>query len=85
MYSQERENNRIFSTRFKVTASRSDAAQFKAAAAGKMKLDGAAHFAQWFNEGVKLVLTAAGWAQGSALPRMNRQTLSLREVDHGQY
>lgn len=76
MYSQERENNRIFSTRFKVTASRSDAAQFKAAAAGKMKLDGAAHFAQWFNESVKLVLPVAGGAPGRALHRANRQTLS---------
>lgn len=76
MYSQGRENNRIFSTGFKAMASRSDAAQFKAAAAGKMKLDGAPYFSQWFNDGVKLVLPAAGGAQGSALPRMNRQTLS---------
>jgi len=44
------------STGFKVMASQSDAEQFKAAAEGKMKLDGMAFFAQWFNEGVKLVM-----------------------------
>ena len=43
-------------TGFKVMASKSDAEQFKAAAAGKMKLDGMAFFAQWFNDGVKLVM-----------------------------
>jgi hypothetical protein len=37
-------------------ASQSDAEQFKAAAAGKMKLDGMAFFAQWFNDGTKLVM-----------------------------
>ena len=44
------------STGFKVMASKSDEEQFKAAAAGKMKLDGMAFFAQWFNDGVKLVM-----------------------------
>jgi len=43
-------------TGFKVMASQSDAEQFNAAAAGKMKLDGMAFFAQWFNDGVKLVM-----------------------------
>ena len=43
-------------TGFKVMASKSDEEQFKAAAAGKMKLDGMAFFAQWFNDGVKLVM-----------------------------
>jgi putative sterol carrier protein len=43
-------------TGFKVMASKSDTEQFKAAAAGKMKLDGQAFFAQWFNDGVKLVM-----------------------------
>jgi hypothetical protein len=43
-------------TGFNVMASKSDEEQFKAAAAGKMKLDGMAFFAQWFNDGVKLVM-----------------------------
>jgi hypothetical protein len=43
-------------TGFRVMSSRSDEEQFKAAAAGKMKLDGMAFFAQWFNDGVKLVM-----------------------------
>lgn len=43
-------------TGFTVMASQSDEEQFKAAAAGKMKLDGMAFFAQWFNDGVKLVM-----------------------------
>ncbi len=43
-------------TGFAVMVSKSDAEQFKAAAAGKMKLDGMAFFAQWFNDGVKLVM-----------------------------
>jgi hypothetical protein len=43
-------------TGFKVMSSQSDEEQFKAAAAGKMKLDGMAFFAQWFNDGVKLVM-----------------------------
>jgi len=37
-------------------ASQSDSEQFNAAAAGRMKLDGMAFFAQWFNDGVKLVM-----------------------------
>ncbi|MBP7764711.1 MAG: hypothetical protein K4445_05735 [Deltaproteobacteria bacterium] len=43
-------------TGFQVMSSRSDAKQFEAAAQGKMRLDGMAYFAQWFNDGVKLVL-----------------------------
>ena len=43
-------------TGFRVMASQKDEEQFKAAAAGKMKLDGMAFFAQWFNDGVKLVM-----------------------------
>ena len=43
-------------TGFRVMASRKDEEQFKAAAAGRMKLDGMAFFAQWFNDGVKLVM-----------------------------
>jgi hypothetical protein len=43
-------------TGFKVMASQSNEEQFKAAAAGKMKLDGMAFFAQWFNDGVNLVM-----------------------------
>jgi len=43
-------------TGFKVMASKSDAEQFQAAADGKMKLDGMAFFAQWFNDGVKLAM-----------------------------
>jgi hypothetical protein len=43
-------------TAFRVMSSKSDEEQFKAAAQGKMKLDGMAYFAQWFNDGVKLVM-----------------------------
>ena len=43
-------------TGFAVMASRKDEEQFRAAAAGKMKLDGMAFFAQWFNDGVKLAM-----------------------------
>lgn len=43
-------------TGFKVMTSQNNEEQFKAAAAGKMKLDGMAFFAQWFNDGVKLVM-----------------------------
>lgn len=43
-------------TGFRVMASQSDEEQFKAAAEGKMKIDGMAFFAQWFNDGVKLVM-----------------------------
>ncbi len=42
-------------TGYKVMLSQSDEEQFKAAAAGKMKIDGMAYFAQWFNEAVKLI------------------------------
>ncbi len=43
-------------TGYRVMASKSDGEQFKAAAAGLMKLDGMAFYAQWFNDGVKLVM-----------------------------
>ncbi len=43
-------------TAFRVMTSGSDEASFLAAAEGKMKLDGQAVFAQWFNDGVKLAL-----------------------------
>jgi hypothetical protein len=43
-------------TGFKVMSSQSDEEQFRAAAAGTMKLDGMAFFAQWFNDGIKLVM-----------------------------
>ncbi len=43
-------------TAFKVMASGSDEKSFKAAADGKLKVEGMAYFAQWFTEGVKLVL-----------------------------
>lgn len=43
-------------TGFRVMASKSDEEQFKAAAAGLMKLDGMSFFAQWFNDGVKLAM-----------------------------
>jgi hypothetical protein len=44
------------STAYKVMASGSDEASFKAAAAGKLKVEGVAYYAQWFTEGVKLIL-----------------------------
>jgi len=44
------------STAYKVMASGSDEASFKAAAAGKLKIEGVAYYAQWFTEGVKLIL-----------------------------
>jgi hypothetical protein len=44
------------STGYKVMASSSDQESFKAAAAGKLKVDGVAYYAQWFTEGVKLIL-----------------------------
>ena len=44
------------STAFKVMSSMSDEASFLAAAEGKMKLDGMAFFAQWFNDGVKIAM-----------------------------
>ncbi len=43
-------------TGFRVMLSMSDEATFHAAAEGKMKLDGMAFFAQWFNDGVKLAM-----------------------------
>jgi hypothetical protein len=43
-------------TAFKVMSSMSDEKSFLAAAEGKMKLDGMAFFAQWFNDGVKLAM-----------------------------
>jgi hypothetical protein len=43
-------------TAFKVMASRSDEESFKAAAQGKLKVEGMAVLAQWFTEGVKLIL-----------------------------
>jgi hypothetical protein len=43
-------------TAFKVMSSMSDEASFRAAAEGKMKIDGMVYFAQWFNDGVKLVM-----------------------------
>jgi hypothetical protein len=43
-------------TAFKVMSSMSDEALFLAAAEGKMKLDGMAFFAQWFNDGVKIAM-----------------------------
>ncbi len=43
-------------TAFKVMSSMSDEATFLAAAQGKMKLDGMAYFAQWFNDAVKIAM-----------------------------
>jgi hypothetical protein len=43
-------------TAFKVMASGSDEESFKAAAQGRLKVEGMAVFAQWFTEGVKLIL-----------------------------
>ncbi len=43
-------------TAFRVMSSMSDEATFLAAAEGKMKLDGMAFFAQWFNDGVKIAM-----------------------------
>ena len=43
-------------TAFKVMASGSDEASFRAAAEGKLKVEGMAVFAQWFTDGVKLIL-----------------------------
>ena len=37
-------------------ASGSDEASFRAAAEGKLKVEGMAVFAQWFTDGVKLIL-----------------------------
>jgi hypothetical protein len=43
-------------TAFKVMASGSDEESFRAAANGRLKVEGMAYFAQWFTEGVKLIL-----------------------------
>ena len=43
-------------TAFKVMASGSDEETFKAAAHGKLKVQGMAVYAQWFTNGVKLIL-----------------------------
>ena len=43
-------------TAFKVLSSRSDEQTFKAAADGKLKVDGMAAYVQWFTDGVKLVM-----------------------------
>jgi hypothetical protein len=37
-------------------ASGSDEESFKAAAQGKLKVEGMAYFAQWFTEAVKLII-----------------------------
>jgi hypothetical protein len=44
------------STAFRVMASGSDDESFKAAAGGKMKIEGQAFFIQWFTDGVKLIM-----------------------------
>jgi hypothetical protein len=41
---------------YKVMVSGSDEASFKAAAGGKLMVVGVAYYAQWFTEGVKLIL-----------------------------
>ncbi len=51
-------------TGYRVMSSHSDEAAFVAAAEGKMKLDGMAAFAQWFNDGVKLALSRDHAAPG---------------------
>jgi hypothetical protein len=43
-------------TAFKVMSSGSEEQSFLAAARGKLKVEGMAYFAQWFTEGVKLIL-----------------------------
>ncbi len=43
-------------TAFKVLSSRSDEQTFRAAAEGKLKVDGMAAYVQWFTEGVKLAM-----------------------------
>jgi hypothetical protein len=43
-------------TAFRVMASRSDEDSFRAAAEGKLRVEGMAVYAQWFTEGVKLIL-----------------------------
>ncbi len=43
-------------TAFRVMSAASDEASFLAAAGGKLKVEGMAYFAQWFTDGVKLIL-----------------------------
>jgi hypothetical protein len=43
-------------TAFKVMASGSDEQSFKAAAQGKLKVEGTAYYAQWFTQAVKLII-----------------------------
>ena len=43
-------------TAFRVMASGKDEASFKAAATGKLKVEGMAMYAQWFTDGVKLIM-----------------------------
>ena len=43
-------------TAFRVMASGSDEESFKAAAQGKLKVEGMAYFAQWFTDAVKLII-----------------------------
>lgn len=43
-------------TAFRVMASGSDEESFKAAAQGKLKVEGTAYYAQWFTGGVKLII-----------------------------
>lgn len=43
-------------TAFKVMVSGSEEATFKAAAEGKVRVEGMAYYIQWFNDGVKLVM-----------------------------
>ena len=47
-------------TAFQVMSSMDDEAAFIAAAQGKMKIDGMAYFAQWFNDGVKIAMGNEG-------------------------
>ena len=43
-------------TAFRVMASGSDEESFRAAARGRLRVEGMAYLAQWFTEGVKLIL-----------------------------
>ena len=43
-------------TAFKVLSSRSDEQTFRAAADGKLKVDGMVAYVQWFTDGVKLAM-----------------------------
>ena len=44
-------------TGYKVMLSASDEESFKAAAQGKLRVEGMAYYAQWFTEGVKLAVS----------------------------